>query len=88
MTLAVLVSVVIDHDICTESELQLSHEWKELEKKLKEEEEQKLEAQKLERELQLNSEREDEERRKRSLMEFEEQLRKVEKVALVGLSLT
>lgn len=68
--------------------MQLHLEWKELEKRLKEEEEQKLAAQKMERELNLNSENEEEERRKKSLMEFEEQLRKVEKAALVGLSLT
>ncbi|KAI7802344.1 putative leucine-rich repeat and IQ domain-containing protein 1 [Triplophysa rosa] len=76
------MDVVIDRDICTESELQLSLEWKELEKRLKEEEEQKLATQKMERDLHLNSEREEKERRKKSLMEFEEQLRKVEKTAL------
>nr|XP_055029877.1 leucine-rich repeat and IQ domain-containing protein 1 isoform X2 [Misgurnus anguillicaudatus] len=72
--------VVIDHDGCTET--QLSLEWRELEKRLKEEEEQKLAAQEVERELHLNSEREDEERRRRSLMEFEEQLMKVTKPTL------
>ncbi|XP_056621434.1 leucine-rich repeat and IQ domain-containing protein 1 isoform X3 [Triplophysa dalaica] len=76
------MDVGIDHDICSESELQLSLEWKELEKRLEEEEEQKLEAQKMERALHLNSEREEKEWRKKSLMEFEEQLRKVEKAAL------
>ncbi|XP_065134800.2 leucine-rich repeat- and IQ domain-containing protein 1 [Paramisgurnus dabryanus] len=73
--------VVIDHDGCTET--QLSLEWRELEKRLKEEEEQKLAAQEVERELHLNSEREDEERRRRSLMEFEEQLMKVSKPTLL-----
>ncbi|KAA0715064.1 Leucine-rich repeat and IQ domain-containing protein 1 [Triplophysa tibetana] len=76
------MDVVIDNDICTESELEFSLQWKELEERLKEEEEQKLEAQKRERELRLNSEREQKEMREKSLMEFEEQLRKVEKATL------
>lgn len=66
--------------------MQFSLEWKELEKRLKEEEEQKLAAQEVERLLHFNSEREEEERRRRRLMEFEEELRKIEEVTLVGLS--
>ncbi|XP_056117377.1 leucine-rich repeat and IQ domain-containing protein 1 [Rhinichthys klamathensis goyatoka] len=69
---------VSECDTLTEIELQLSLEWKELEKRLKEEEEQKLAAQEVERLLHLNSEREEEERRRRRLMEFEEELRKIE----------
>lgn len=71
---------ITECDISTESELQLSLEWRELEKRLNEEEEQKLAAQEIERELHLNSEREEEERRRKRLMEFEEELKKVEKV--------
>ncbi|XP_050990423.1 leucine-rich repeat and IQ domain-containing protein 1 isoform X2 [Labeo rohita] len=69
-------------DICIESELQLSLEWRELEKRLTEEEEQKLAAQEVERELHLNSEREEEERRRRGLMKFEEELKKIEEATL------
>lgn len=66
--------------------MQLSLEWRELEKRLKEEEEQKLAGHEVERQLHLNSEREEEERRRRRLMEFEEELRKIEEATLVGLS--
>ncbi|KAK7160353.1 hypothetical protein R3I93_008103 [Phoxinus phoxinus] len=73
---------VSERDTFTEIELQLSLEWRELEKRLKEEEEQKLAAQEVERLLHLNSKREEEERRRRRLMEFEEDLRKIEEVTL------
>lgn len=66
--------------------MQLSLEWRELEKRLKEEEEQRLAAQEVERMLHLNSEREEEERRRRRQMEFEEELRKIEEGTLVGRS--
>ncbi|XP_016408355.1 leucine-rich repeat and IQ domain-containing protein 1-like [Sinocyclocheilus rhinocerous] len=68
----------MEDDICPESELQLSLEWRELEKRLREEEEQKLAAQEVERELHQNSEREEEERRRRGLMKFQEELKKIE----------
>ncbi|XP_051726936.1 leucine-rich repeat and IQ domain-containing protein 1 isoform X2 [Ctenopharyngodon idella] len=71
-----------EHDTFTEIELQLSLEWRELEKRLKEEEEQKLAGHEVERQLHLNSEREEEERRRRRLMEFEEELRKIEEATL------
>ncbi|XDV28949.1 hypothetical protein PO909_032140, partial [Leuciscus waleckii] len=73
---------VSERDTFTEIELQFSLEWRELEKRLKEEEEQKLASQEVERLLHLNSEREEEERRRRRLMEFEEELRKIEEVTL------
>ncbi|KAG1937079.1 leucine-rich repeat and IQ domain-containing protein 1 isoform X2 [Pimephales promelas] len=74
---------VSECDTLTEIELQLSLEWKELEKRLKEEEEQKLSAQEVERLLHLNLEREEEEMRKRRLMEFEEELRKMEEATQI-----
>ncbi len=73
----VYIYSVLD-DICTESELQISLEWRELEERLRKEEEQKLTALEVERELQLNSEREEEERRRKGLMKFEEELKKIE----------
>ncbi|XP_067276448.1 leucine-rich repeat and IQ domain-containing protein 1 isoform X2 [Pseudorasbora parva] len=73
---------VTECDTFIEIESQLSLEWRELEKRLKEEEEQKLTAQEVERQLHLNSEREKEERRRRRLMEFEEELRKIEEATL------
>ncbi|XP_067245341.1 leucine-rich repeat and IQ domain-containing protein 1 [Chanodichthys erythropterus] len=74
-----------EHDTFTEIELQLSLEWRELEKRLKEEEEQKLTGHEVERQLHLNSEREEEERRRRRLMEFEEELRKIEEFQNAGV---
>ncbi|XP_073786029.1 leucine-rich repeat- and IQ domain-containing protein 1 isoform X2 [Danio rerio] len=70
---------ITEHDISTESKLQFSLEWRELEKRLNKEEEQKLAAHEVERELHLNSEREEEERRRKRLMEFEEELKKIGK---------
>ncbi|XP_052008179.1 leucine-rich repeat and IQ domain-containing protein 1 [Xyrauchen texanus] len=71
------------HDICTESELQFNIEWRELEKRLQEEEKQRLAAQEEERELHLNSVREEEERRSRRQLEFEEELRRIEQTTLI-----
>ncbi|XP_058607099.1 leucine-rich repeat and IQ domain-containing protein 1 isoform X2 [Onychostoma macrolepis] len=77
---------IMSDDVCTESELQISLEWRELEERLRKEEEQKLAAQEVERELRLNSEREEEERRRRGLMKFEEELKKIEEATLnVGM---
>ncbi|XP_026086463.1 leucine-rich repeat and IQ domain-containing protein 1 [Carassius auratus] len=73
----------MEDGICTESELQLSLEWRELEERLREEEEQKLAAQEVERELHLNSEREEEERRRRGLIKFQEELKKIEEATWV-----
>ncbi|XP_043119819.1 leucine-rich repeat and IQ domain-containing protein 1 [Puntigrus tetrazona] len=72
----------MEDDVYTESELQISLEWRELEKRLRKEEEQKLAAQEIERELHLDSERKEEERRRRALMKFEEELKKIEDATL------
>ncbi|XP_051581007.1 leucine-rich repeat and IQ domain-containing protein 1-like [Myxocyprinus asiaticus] len=74
---------VTEHDICTESELQFNIEWRELEKRLQEEEKQRLAAQEEERELHLNSMREEEERKRRRQLEFEEELRRIEETTLI-----
>ncbi|KAI4901646.1 hypothetical protein NFI96_012822, partial [Prochilodus magdalenae] len=72
--------------LISETERQLIDEWKELEEKLKKEEEQRLTELEAERKRYLNSAREEEEKRRRQLEKFEDELRKIEKTGLCEIS--
>lgn len=67
-----------------ETERQLIFEWRELEERLKKEEEQRLAEQEAERECHLSSAREKEEQRKCRIKKFEEDLKKMENTVVMS----